>query len=423
MCTAIPFTFPGSRSISPVCAPARILETESADPLTGGERRAHGPRRSIEHGEEPVPGGAHLRPAMFVEGSADHGVVRREQLGPGRVAEASCVLGGTDDVREQDGGEAAVIANVRSRPRAREEFLDLGDELDPIAEPVHEVATRELDDPSTADRGDEFIRDGFEVVGHRGTRPPRHERRTPDRRVRSAGIHLPMLVPDVERRPRTRGGPKVAPPAIDRRPLRRDARRPILEIGLREWRSPVPRLGENCVYPCVVVFTTHPPDAVGERVVERDRTHATGMAGCEQQCERRRGVGGEDADLVGVYGLQHGNDVVDMRLEWLARAARESIGEAHTSAVHRDHAGEGPEALVEVDHLWDPPVRVEVREEPLHQQDVDRPRPERLERDERPVRSLRVAGVGDVHVPSSRRDRDASGREHPSAGAGPRPRR
>jgi len=116
----------------------------------------------------------------------------------------------------------------------------------------------------------------------------------------------------------------------------------------------------------------------------------------QERQQRRAGFTRHQTDIASLSRIEHRHEVVDMRLEWRRVTGREAIGESHAAAVHGDHPRESADPSVRIRDLGDPPVLVEVREEAGHEQHVDRSRPEHLERDERPIRDTRVAGLGDV---------------------------
>src|SRR4030095_15109295 len=110
--------------------------------------------RTVEGGEDPVPGGVELPAAEAGELPTHTRVVLAEQLAPAVVAELGPLRRRTDDVGEQDGGQHPVGLDdvpLAALPEAAEEALDLPSDLfgtDPpamiLARKLNELRTRHV---------------------------------------------------------------------------------------------------------------------------------------------------------------------------------------------------------------------------------------------------------------------------------------
>jgi hypothetical protein len=92
----------------------------------------------VKGGEEPVTCRVHLGPSVTGEEAANGRVMFLEEVFPGAVAELSSLLGGTDDVGEEHGGEYPVQGRFL-RSNALDEALDLVQDAVLIAQVRHVV--------------------------------------------------------------------------------------------------------------------------------------------------------------------------------------------------------------------------------------------------------------------------------------------
>src|SRR5262249_36641047 len=102
-----------------------------------------GARGAVEGDQHPVAGRLHLAAAEALELRPQRLERLREQVAPGRVAEARDDLGGADDVGEEKGGQDTVAPAAEARPVAQAGPLDLDDGL--VADGVAVVARRDLE--------------------------------------------------------------------------------------------------------------------------------------------------------------------------------------------------------------------------------------------------------------------------------------
>ena len=98
------------------------VDTDETRPIADGLRAAHGARRPIECGEEPITRRVELAAAESGQLTTRDSVVGTEHVTPLAVTERGGSLGRTDDVREQHGGQDAV--DVDGAPRARQKLLE-----------------------------------------------------------------------------------------------------------------------------------------------------------------------------------------------------------------------------------------------------------------------------------------------------------
>jgi hypothetical protein len=73
-------------------------EADRLDRIASGGRRLDRPSRPVEGGEEPVAGGVELEAADSAQLTPDEGVVARQRVASGCVAEVGRELGRADDV-------------------------------------------------------------------------------------------------------------------------------------------------------------------------------------------------------------------------------------------------------------------------------------------------------------------------------------
>src|SRR5438067_11934507 len=83
------------------------LEAEAAQVLADRAGALDRAARTVEGGEDAVPGGVDLFAPVLAQPPPDHGVVPLEQLPPGAVAERRCPLGRADEVGEENRREYA----------------------------------------------------------------------------------------------------------------------------------------------------------------------------------------------------------------------------------------------------------------------------------------------------------------------------
>ena len=111
--------------------PDAHVDAELAGAVPDRQRAADRARRAVERGQEAVAGRLDLATRKPLELTANHGVVRVEQIAPASVPELAHEVGGMDDVAEHDGRQDAIGVDAT---HAREEFLDLGDDRIAVAD-------------------------------------------------------------------------------------------------------------------------------------------------------------------------------------------------------------------------------------------------------------------------------------------------
>ena len=101
---------------------ATHTDADGEDRVADGAGAAHRSSRPIEGRQEAIAGGSDLSAAEAVEFAAGEAVVGCEQLRPSAVAHPCNPVGGTDHVREHDGGQHPV--EIMGRNPAGDELLD-----------------------------------------------------------------------------------------------------------------------------------------------------------------------------------------------------------------------------------------------------------------------------------------------------------
>src|SRR5262245_29592862 len=131
------------------------LEPEFADARADRARAPNRARRAVEPGEEAVAGDVELRAPETDELAPDHGMVARQELAPGTVAELRRLRRGANDVGEENGREHALrlgLLPAAGLPDLREKPFELvPDQRSADAErevsyagQLHESAARDL---------------------------------------------------------------------------------------------------------------------------------------------------------------------------------------------------------------------------------------------------------------------------------------
>ena len=140
---------------------------------------------SVERGEEAIAGRVHLRPLVAGELPSHARVVGLHELLPRSVAELGHLLGGADDVGEQDGGERALELRLFGA-ETPDEPLDLVEHPVVLADPEEVLVAGELHQPRPGDPvrlGPHLFDREVEIAGLRD-----HEGRDVDRRERVGGV-------------------------------------------------------------------------------------------------------------------------------------------------------------------------------------------------------------------------------------------
>jgi hypothetical protein len=124
--------------------PGPDVDAEVAHRFGHGEGAADGPGRSVERGQEPVPGGVHLAAPAPGEEPPDPSVVGGQEPLPSPVAELGRPRGRAYDVGEQHGGEHPI--ELRLLPQRPEEASDLFDDRVRVTVPRQVVDPFQLDE-------------------------------------------------------------------------------------------------------------------------------------------------------------------------------------------------------------------------------------------------------------------------------------
>ncbi len=100
---------------SPACIPIRISSPSVRTASRIAVAQLDPGRRCAERRQQPVPGRYHLLPRRRLQFAADGGVIVVHHLRPPCIAEPRGLLGGSDDIDEQDGGERLLRAPSHAR--------------------------------------------------------------------------------------------------------------------------------------------------------------------------------------------------------------------------------------------------------------------------------------------------------------------
>jgi hypothetical protein len=132
------------------------LEADGRHGPTDRDGAAYGACRPVEGGEEPIAGGIDLAAPETSQLFANDGVMPLKQLLPGSIANGARVLGGPDDVGEQDGGEHPLAFGWRPDPG--QELLHLVENRVGVAEVRQVIRALELHELCTGNAFREIAR-------------------------------------------------------------------------------------------------------------------------------------------------------------------------------------------------------------------------------------------------------------------------
>src|SRR5262249_9813903 len=129
--------------------PGANVKTERVDAVAHRARAADRAGGAVERGENPVARGVDLAAPEAAELAPEDRVVPLEEIPPAAIAQGRGLLGGADDVGEEDRGEDAV--RLGAVPHPGQELLDLVEDRVGVLTPGHVVVSREFHELGSGD--------------------------------------------------------------------------------------------------------------------------------------------------------------------------------------------------------------------------------------------------------------------------------
>src|SRR5262245_15565317 len=198
---------------------------EWTDRFADSAGAADRPGRTIERGEKPVARRIDLPAAKTLELLAHEDVMLGEDLAPPPVAQGRRLLGGTDDVGEEDRGEyAGRLGDVSD---AGQEFLELTQDGLRVATPRQVVDAREFHVPGTVDMLGEVATEAD--IDRPVAAAVQHEGRHPNRRQDVAHVDLVVHSDHRQGRRWTRARAEVPRPPTSGALVAGKRRSPLIE--------------------------------------------------------------------------------------------------------------------------------------------------------------------------------------------------